>query len=359
MGKTNACALLNLTSGCLCALLFAAGAPEACAQEPSRVVAITFDDLPYAGRIGESPGALSVDDVAALNARVRSVLAEARAPATGFVVEQTAAGLGEARWAVLREWTTGNLTLGNHSYSHSDINQLTSGQIEDEIVRGEISIRPLMVAAGKPLRFVRFPQNHTGDTEAKRDAISAMLSARGYIAAASTIDTSDYQFEAAYSIALAAEDEECATRIREAYLAFSAAKIDYYVALNLEVLGRAPAEIALLHLNQINADTLPELLDLYRARGFGFVSLETAHADPAYASPNTFVSPYGPMWGYRWAKDQGVRVDGSKDSDPPAWLAAYATGASHCGDAHQSIGAGETQAGNLLQHTSFIARTRQ
>ena len=35
---------------------------------------------------------------------------------------------------------------------------------------------------------------------------------------------------------------------------------------------------------------------------------------------------FGPMWGYRWARDRGVRVNGALEKEPPAWVADYAAG---------------------------------
>jgi len=29
------------------------------------------------------------------------------------------------------------------------------------------------------------------------------------------------------------------------------------------------------------------------------------------------------MWAYRWAKERGIKVDGSKEPEPPAWVASY------------------------------------
>lgn len=289
-----------------------------------RTVAITFDDLPYAGVIGEGDGALSVADVARLNARIRETLRRHSVPATGFVVERTAQALGGRMGAVLTPWTRRDLSLGNHSYSHADVNNLDLAGIEREIVDGEASIRPLMAKAGKPLMFMRFPMNHTGDTREKRDGIATLLERRGYRPAASTIDTSDYVFEQAYSAALRRADGACAKRIGEAYLRYSAIQIDYYAALDAKVLGHIAPEIALLHLNRLNADSLDDLLALYVSRGYRFVTLEKAQEDPAYAGTPTFVSRYGPMWGYRWARERGVKINGAEELEPPAWLADYA-----------------------------------
>lgn len=291
-----------------------------------RSVAITFDDLPYAGPIGDAEGDLTADEVVLLNARVRGVLQRYSVPATAFVVEATAEAVGDQARQILRDWTLGPLSLGNHSYSHADTNELDLAGIEQEISRGEASIRPLMEDADKPLRFMRFPMNHTGDTEEKRAGIEAMLQRRGYVAAGSTIDTSDYVFERAYGAALLRKDNTCAARIRQAYVRHSAVQIDYYAALNLQVLGYEPPEIALLHLNRINADTLEDLLELYTSRGYRFVSLDEAHRDPAYVGATTFVSRYGPMWGYRWARERRVRVNGAAEAEPPEWLTRYAEG---------------------------------
>jgi len=78
-----------------------------------------------------------------------------------------------------------------------------------------------------------------------------------------------------------------------------------------------------LHANRLNADILEEILSLFEEKKYRFVSLEAAQSDPAYRVPDTFVTKFGPMWGYRWAKELGIEVDGSLESEPPAWIAQY------------------------------------
>lgn len=322
---------LHLACGLTVALVLLSSAAAALAHPvPVRAVALTFDDLPYVGAIGDGEGNMSRADVLSLNRRILHDLRQAGAPATGFVVERSVEALGEESRELLSMWTQGDFELGNHGYSHADANGLELIGIEQEIRRGELSARIAMDAVGKPLRFMRFPLNHTGDTPQKRDGVRALLDRLGYEPAASTIDTSDYVFEAAYQVALRENQLDCQVLIRDAYVAYSAVQIDYYAALSTHVLGYAPPEVALLHLNQINADTLPRLLALYRDRGFAFASLEQVQADPAYRGGTDFVSRHGPMWAYRWARERGVRVDGSKEVEPPAWLSSYAAGATDC-----------------------------
>jgi hypothetical protein len=79
----------------------------------------------------------------------------------------------------------------------------------------------------------------------------------------------------------------------------------------------------LLHDNQLNADTIQQLLSLFQQRGYRFVSLREALHSPAYAIPETCITKYGPMWGYRWAQELNVKVSGRDEPDPPAWVAEY------------------------------------
>ncbi|KAK0351078.1 hypothetical protein LTR94_026422, partial [Friedmanniomyces endolithicus] len=316
---------MHIAYGLTAAMVLLSGTVAAFAQPaPVRSVALTFDDLPYVGGIGDADGQLSRANVLALNRRILDGLREAGAPATGFVVERSVEAMGEDGRLLLVLWTEGDFDLGNHGYSHAEVNGLDLVGIEQEVLRGEASAREAMTAAGKSLQFMRFPQNHTGETAEKRNGIRAILDRFGYQAAASTIDTSDYVFETAYQVALRRGRTDCQALIRDAYVAYSAVQIDYYTALSVEVLGYAPPEVALLHLNQLNADTLPRLLELYRDRGFAFTSLAQAQADPAYLRGSNFVSRYGPMWAYRWAREYAVRVDGSKETEPPAWVSTYA-----------------------------------
>jgi hypothetical protein len=162
----------------------------------------------------------------------------------------------------------------------------------------------------------------SGGTEAQRSDVESLLAERGYRLAASTIDTSDYLFDKAYT--RAARDPVMRRRIEQAFLDHSRTQIRYYQALSRQVLGREPPAIILLHNNRINAATLDRLIAIFRSEGFRFVSLAQAQADEAYRKPPKSATRFGPMWGYRWARERHVRVDGSLEEEPPKWLLDYA-----------------------------------
>jgi len=291
------------------------------ASAQNRTVAITVDDLPYA-----SGGAVSSSDAAAakeINRKILSGLRHHHAPVTGFVVQKGVEDLGPTVGIeILKTWTRGNFDLGNHTYSHQDANLLSVAELEDEIVKGETGFVPLMKQAGKKPEFFRFPMNHTGETEQKQREVAAFLRQRGYRVATCTIDNSDYVFNAAYVRMLASHDTS-AQRLRAEYLSYTSTEIDYYAGLSKQIFGYEPPQVMLLHDNRLNADTIGPLLALFEKKHYEFVSLNRAQADPAYQIPDTYVTKFGPMWGYRWAAERGVKVDGRMEQEPPEWIVNY------------------------------------
>ena len=170
-------------------------ASTASAQSP-RTVAITVDDLPYAGPLLNLPN-YSADEI---NNRLLAAFAKHHVPVTGFVIEQS---VGEkldrtTGTRVLQHWIANGLDLGNHTYSHPDFNNRSIDQIKEEITKGEATFATLMKAAGRKPEYFRYPMLHTGDTKEKHDAIAAFIAQRGYHNAFCTVESSDYLFNVAY-----------------------------------------------------------------------------------------------------------------------------------------------------------------
>lgn len=297
------------------------GALSIAGESPAPAVAITFDDLPFAA---EGDAADDPVTARAVNSAILAALERHAVPAIGFVTERSAQRLGPVSRELLAGWNRSPHELGNHGFAHADANALDLDGIRREIVRGEETIGPMVAAAGRTLRFFRFPMNHVGETDDKREAIEALLTGHGYVLAAATIDTSDYLFDRAYGRALDAGDTVMRRRIEDAYLDHSRGQIVYYAGLNRQVLGHDVPAIMLLHVNRLNAATMDRLLDVFLSLGYRFVPLSEAQADPAYATPPAFSTSYGPMWGYRWARERGIWIDGRQEPVPPGWIKLYA-----------------------------------
>lgn len=282
----------------------------AIAQSPS--VALTFDDLP-------AVGASDAIEVRAINLEILNSLDRHHAPATAFVIGQNA-HLTSQSWPMLEEWKHRGYVLGNHTWSHPNFADLTIAQEEEDILKGERAIAPLLAPG---IKFLRFPYNGTGNTSEKHDAILSFLKAHNYQIATCTIDNEDYVFAAAYNKMLTKHDADSATRLRAAYLDYTATEIDYYTHLHKQIFGREIPHVMLLHASRLNADTINQILALFTVRGYRFVTLTQAQSDPAYATPDTYATKYGPMWGYRWAKELGISLKNNHETEPPAWISEY------------------------------------
>ena len=285
---------------------------------PVRTMAVTIDDLPYVS------GGLSNELVKAQRAttEILRVLRKHNAPAVGFVNEGhlTVNGEVRARTELLRQWVKAGMVLGNHTYSHPDFNRLSIEQFEDEIVKGEPVTRQLMRSRQPYQLYFRHPMTHTGDTQAKKEAIEAFLRARGYKVTPHTIENSDFIFNVGYVRALAHKDEALAKRIRETYLDFTIAATEFAERVSPQIFGREIPQTLLLHANDLNADYLDELLTRFESRGYHFITLDEAMKDPAYLTKDTSVSSYGPTWLWRWMKSKGMDVSFQGDPDPPQWV---------------------------------------
>jgi peptidoglycan/xylan/chitin deacetylase (PgdA/CDA1 family) len=289
------------------------------AQSPLRRMALTFDDLPYSSNVRDA----WLDNAKRGTTQILEVLNRYRAPAIGFVVEtnlQGSAVVAEGRIALLQQWLDAGMTLGNHTYSHPDFNTLPVEQFQEEILKGEVVTRRLMAAQKKELRYFRHPMTRTGDTQEKKEAIEKFLATRGYRVTPHTIENSDFIFTLPYSRAVQRGDEAEAQRIRAAYLDHTVAATAFAEKIAPQIFGREIPQTLLLHANDINADCLEELLQRLIARGYQFVTLDEAMADPAYQTKDTLVSAKGPTWLWRWMRSLGQNLSFADDPEPPGWV---------------------------------------
>jgi len=281
-------------------------------------MALTFDDLPFVAA-GQPyfPAATSTTD------EILRVLRRHRAPAIGFVNErqlEAAAGGRPSREALLQAWIDAGMNLGNHTYSHPDLNTVTIDAFKEEILKGEPTIDRLMAGRAPGGRFFRHPMTHTGDTKAKKDAIDSFLAARGYRIAPHTIENSDFIFNAVYVRARAAGDLALAQRVQDAYVDLTMEATAFAESASRELFTRDIPQTLLLHANVLTAGSLETMMSRLEARGYRFVTLDEAMKDAAYATPDTAIFTSGPTWFWRWARTLGVRLNPQGDPEVPAWV---------------------------------------
>jgi peptidoglycan/xylan/chitin deacetylase (PgdA/CDA1 family) len=308
----------------LALLAFAAPAPAPAAEAAApaeRTMAVTIDDLPApeGSVVSNAPAAL-----AALTERLLAALAARRVPAIGFVNEGKLDVAGETpvaraqRVALLRRWVDAGLELGNHSYSHASLNKTPLDEFQADVVRGEPVTKALLAERDRPLRYFRHPFLQVGLELEKRRAFEAWLAARGYTVAPVTIDNDEWVFAALYADALRRGDRAGAERLAAAYLDYMVVVVEFIETISRALLGREPAQILLIHANELNADHLGALLDRIAVRGYRFVPLDEALRDSAYVREDSYVGVPGISWLHHWEITAGRKRTPSPD--PPAWV---------------------------------------
>lgn len=287
------------------------------AEVPSeRRIAVTVDDLPVNG----PDNGIAV--LRAMNDTLVAKLVANRVPAVGFVNEAKLYRDGEvdARIALLRRWVDADLELGNHTFSHPDLNKVGVAAYQEEVVRGETVTRQLLDAKGRKLRWFRHCFLRTGKTAEDKAAFEAFLKGRGYAVAPVTVENDDWYFNAGYAKAKARGDRETMARIAGDYLAHWTTLLDYYEKLSRDLFGREIAQTLLMHENELNADHFDAVAALLRARGYRFVPLAEALADPAYAHADTYIGGWGKSWLQRWWVSEGRPKRFEEEPEPPAYV---------------------------------------
>lgn len=304
MMTNNKSMLLALSVVLLTPALCLTARPPRSGAAAERQVAVTFDDLPATHGSLKKKQYVTEKLLAAIKAH--------GVPAIGFVNEYRMLPASEtpARVALLKMWLEAGLELGNHTYSHIQIDRATLEEYKQDVVRGEQVTRALLAERGMKLRYFRHTQLRTGPTPAYKKALDEFLAGRGYTIAPVTIDNNDYIYAHVYEAAKARGDRAQVKRIVDSYLSYMEQIFDFFEKLSRDALGYEVRQTLLLHANELNADHFDDLALMMKRRGYKFISLEEALKDPAYKLPDAQVSK-GLSWIHRWmiAKGETMRPE--------------------------------------------------
>ncbi|MBL8550188.1 MAG: polysaccharide deacetylase family protein [Hyphomonadaceae bacterium] len=267
------------------------------------LIALTFDDIPVHGPLPDGETRLG-----AIRSMAAALKEAGVGEAYGFVNAASIARepeLGDT----LEAWRSAGYPLGNHGWSHLNLNEVSAEAYIGDIVRNEPPLRRRM--RGKDWRWFRYPFLAEGDEAGKRAAVRRTLAQRGYRIAAVTTSFDDYLWNGPYARCRGRNDEASVGELERLYLEAARESIRRDRDLAKRLYGRDIPYVALLHVGAFNARMLPRLLALYREHGFRFVPLAQASADPAYASDVSPASTPEPV-------GLGARLQARGVAAPPA-----------------------------------------
>jgi peptidoglycan/xylan/chitin deacetylase (PgdA/CDA1 family) len=281
---------------------------SAAAMAQRHQVAITIDDLPRGG----DGGPRDYQAIAAMTKQLLQPFREQKIPVIGFVNAGRHQLDDKEFRSILDMWLDAGADLGNHSYSHADINSIPLQEYTADILKGEPALRDALQSHGKHLEFYRHPYLHEGSTPEAKQGLRRFLDEHHYRVAPVTLDNSDYMYAALY------QKPEYRERVKSEYIPYLESIVAFFEQRALEVTGHDVKQTMLLHASQLNADMMPDLLAMFKRRGYEFVTLSAALKDPAYQLSNDYVGPGGFSWIHRWSMAKGMSNKG--EPDPPEWV---------------------------------------
>ena len=182
--------------------------------------------------------------------------------------------------AVLSAWRAAGDPLGNHTWSHMNLNQHSVEQFEEDTAKNEGLLELQM--KGMDWKWLRYPFLAEGDTAPKKMGYRVYLAEHGYRIAAVTMSFADYEWNEPYARCEARGDKKKIQWLERSYLRAADEDIGYRRGMAQKLYGHDIPYVLLMHIGAFDARMLPRLLQVYRARGFTFVTLEEAEKDPFY-----------------------------------------------------------------------------
>ena len=254
--------------------LFAALAihPFSIAQQ----IALTWDDLPAHGALPAGQNRVEV-----LRQIIGAMKAEKMPVVYGFVnavqlEREPASAPG------MKEWRDAGMLMGNHTWSHMNLNSSSLADWEADLLKDEPALEKY--AQGTDWHWLRYPFLAEGDTAEKRQAARQFLASHGYKIAAVTMSFGDYQWNEPYARCLAKSDSAAIAHLETSYIDAAASDAEFRHQMAKSLFGHDIPYVLLMHVGAFDAHMLPRLLQMYRQRGFSFVTLEEAEKDPFYKS---------------------------------------------------------------------------
>ena len=238
-------------------------------------IAITVDDLSGNGRLPPGVTRLAVADI------YIGALKRHRVPDAFGLVNVSKLERDPDGPEVLDRWRRAAYSLGNHSYSHMNLNRAASlAAWKSDVVTGEQEIARRM--DGADWRYFRFPNMAAGKDKAQHDEAIAFLKQRGYRIAEASVSFDDWAYSDAYARCRAKGDVAAIDAMKAQYLHAVDDGIIRMKALSHTLYGRMVPQVLLTHLSAWSADMLPEVLDRLDAAGARYVTLQAAQRDAAY-----------------------------------------------------------------------------
>lgn len=222
-----------------------------------KTIALTIDDLPFVGEYRNFH----------LNMMMETMLKQ-DVPAVGFII---GAEVRKDNWEILQKFRDAGFGLGNHTFSHANLNKLQPEEYITDIGKADKKLKPVLTEP----KYFRYPYlaMSSGD---KRNKILCYLAKNNYQVAPITIDSKDFVFNQRLLSVPEIDRRAYLNEMKPFYLDFI-----WQQTLKAEEHSHyhhnpEQGQILLIHANLLNAYVLPDIITMYKEQGYEFVSLDSA-----------------------------------------------------------------------------------
>ena len=243
---------------------------------PAQQIAFTWDDLPAHSALPTGETRVEIGH------KLISAMQAAHMPPVYGFVNGVAIQREPNSEPMLDDWRKAGFLLGNHTWSHLNLNTSSLADWEADLLKNEPVLK--QHAASTDWHWLRYPFLAESDTPEKRAEARKFLAAHNYRIAAVTMSFGDYMWNEPYARCAAKNDTAGITQLESSYLQAASDDADSRRAMAKALFGHDIPYVLLMHVGAFDARMLPRLLDLYRSKGFSFVTLKEAENDPFYAS---------------------------------------------------------------------------
>ena len=182
--------------------------------------------------------------------------------------------------SLVEQWGKQGHRIGNHGNLHLNLNRddVLLSQYLDDMQQGHQAFSTLK---GFVPRY-RFPFLKEGNTLEKRDVVRQWIKQHKYHSGAVSIDASDWYYNQLFLKYQKENDQLSLVKLKQAYIFHLLDRAQYYDDLAINILGRSPKHVLVLHVRAINAAWLQEIIDAFHQHGWTFIDSNTAYQDPIY-----------------------------------------------------------------------------
>ncbi|MBI2786295.1 MAG: polysaccharide deacetylase family protein [Legionella longbeachae] len=229
-------------------------------------IAITIDDLPFVGSGTNTPASLKRTTERFM--AIVKALVDNQVPATGFAI---GGAVAKNEWELLEAFRNQGFSLGNHTYTHNNLNHTSADKYIADIDHADTILAPVLTEP----KYFRYPYLAEG-TGQKKQKVTDYLAEHQYTIAPVTIDSKDYEFNARFYKIPYRKRAQNLPQFKKRYLAYIWKQTLLAEHRAKKIDGQPIKQILLIHANLLNSLCLEDIIELYKKNGYKFISLAEA-----------------------------------------------------------------------------------